>query len=825
MSAAPLPPDEEGRLRALRRSGLLDSAPDPSFDDFTRLAAFICDTPIALVSLVDADRQWFKSKVGLDVAETPRGDAFCAHAILERGVTMVPDSHADPRFADNPLVQHEPKIRFYAGAPLVTPEGYALGTLCVIDRKPRTLEKAQLEALQALARQVVTYVELRMRTGDLDRSTRELERTQLASRTASRAVQSLLNLQRAIFDGANHAIVACAPEGTILSFNKAAARMLGYEASEVVGSASLTLFHDPKEMVRRARELSEELGQPIEPGFETFSAKARRGVPDEREWSLVRKDGTSFPALSTVTALKDQAGQLTGFVELAQDITERKQVEQMKNEFVSIVSHELRTPLTSIRGALGLLEGGVLGDLSAEAKEMIAIARQNSDRLIRLINDILDLDKIEAGKMELVHTRLDAGELARAALEGIRAYADTASVELRASVPDKLALFGDRDRLLQVLTNLLSNAIKFSPAQGVVTLRAEAVGANLRFSIADSGPGIPEHQRNLLFRKFQQLDASDTRRKGGTGLGLAISKAIVEQHRGRIWIESVPGKGAVFFFELPRRALQQQTSPGALPAPNGPRVLVVEDDIDLQAVVLQTLASVGFRAEGAGSLAEARERLQLFRPDAVLLDLALPDGSGLDLLEEMRRDPRTAEVPVLVVSGTQRALAGPGGSEPGAPQLVDWVVKPFQETQLVTALRRALRREGAAQVLLVDDDERARELLGAHLATLGVTALHAPDVASAAAMLLARAPDLVLLGMPEAGAELLTALGNYQRETGRATPLLLYGDRELSAEDKRRSAPSSIKNLPKGAGTQEEFLRAVRDLVTQLEPATRRQGP
>ena len=818
MIAAALPQNEHARLEALRRTGLLDSPPDKAFEDFAKLAAFICKTPIALVSLVDEDRQWFKAKVGLGVPATARTDSFCAHAILEREVMTVPDALDDARFVDNPLVVGPPKIRFYAGAPLVTPEGHALGTLCVIDREPRKLEPAQIEALDALARQVVNYIELRMREGLLDRSTQELHKTQRESRTASRAVQSLLNLQRAIFDGASHAIIACAPDGTVLSFNRAAARMLGYDAAEVVGKITWVQFHDPAEVAARARELSAELHEPVAPGMDAFTAKARRNVPDEREWTWARQDGSRFPVLLAVTALREQTGALTGFVALAQDITERKQVEQIKNEFVSIVSHELRTPLTSIRGALGLLEGGVLGELPEQAREMITIARTNSDRLIRLINEILDLEKIEAGKIELAVSQVDAEELVRAALEGIAGFAAEASIELRAQVAERAALVGDRDRLLQVLTNLLSNAIKFSPPQGVVSVRVETRGANLRFSIADSGPGIPEHQRSLLFRKFQQLDSSDTRRKGGTGLGLAITKAIVEQHRGRIWVESEPGKGAVFLFEIPRRAAASHTSPAGLVAQVRRRVLVIEDDPDLRAVVLQTLVSAGFQAQAAASLAGARALLAQSKPDAILLDIGLPDGTGLELLEELRASPDTADIPVLVTSGKAIEETGLTSAQVTRPLVVDWLQKPFQQEALVGALRRALPGGKTPQVLVVDDDDVSRATLTGILAALGVETLQARDVPAAAVLLRDKSPDLVLFGMAEAGAELLPELARHQRETSRVTPLLLYAGRELTAGDRRRVTAALARSLPREGASPEEFLRAVRQVLAELQP-------
>lgn len=237
---------------------------------------------------------------------------------------------------------------------------------------------------------------------------------------------------------------------------------------------------------------------------------------------------------------------------IVRDISERKLGERRKDEFISIVSHELRTPLTSIRGALGLIEGGVLGAASAPIQELVCVARSNTDRLVRLINDMLDLDKMEAGRMELDVVALDATELVDSALAGVRGAADLAGVRLRHVTSGPVSVLGDRDRLLQVLTNLLSNAVRFSPPQATVTVTVEAsVPGWVRFVVQDSGPGVPHERAGHLFRKFNQISGEGARRGGGTGLGLAISKAIVEQHGGGIGVSAKDGPGAAFFFELP----------------------------------------------------------------------------------------------------------------------------------------------------------------------------------------------------------------------------------------------------------------------------------
>lgn len=315
MTPAPLPLDEAARLAALKRYEILDTTAEMDFDDLTALAAQICGTPIALVSLVDVGRQWFKSRVGLDASETPRALSFCAHAILDDAVMEVPDALEDKRFCDNPLVSGAPDIRFYAGAPLTTPDGHHVGTLCVIDRVPRILTPEQRVALERLGRQVVQQMNLRL---------------------ATRVAQEESIFQQAILSNAASAIIATTTEGIITHFNPTAEKMLGYRAEEMVGKLTPGVFHDGAEVVARAGELSRELGREIAPGFEVFVAKARAGESETREWTYVRKDGSRFPVLLSVSAIRDDAGRLTGFLGIARDITERKQSEAEIDRFFTL---------------------------------------------------------------------------------------------------------------------------------------------------------------------------------------------------------------------------------------------------------------------------------------------------------------------------------------------------------------------------------------------------------------------------------------------------------------------------------------------------------
>jgi PAS domain S-box-containing protein len=293
--------------------------------------------------------------------------------------------------------------------------------------------------------------------------------------------------------------------------------------------------------------------EPVRPAVVSRRMREQPGFTREAVHPALRKDGSEIWVESYIQRVMwggEEAVQITVL-----DVSERRQVERMKNEFVSTVSHELRTPLTSIKGALALLESGMVGHVSDRAKEIVGIAANNSDRLIRLINDILDIERIEAGRISLRAEKLDAVSLSRLAIDQAIGIAHTEGVSLvLAGSRVAASVRGDRDQLLQVFSNLISNAIKFAPQGGEVVLRVEPRGDVARFSVTDNGPGVPDEFRARIFERFTQADSSTSRRHGGTGLGLNICKLIVERHDGRIGFESEPDVETTFWFDIPRYA-------------------------------------------------------------------------------------------------------------------------------------------------------------------------------------------------------------------------------------------------------------------------------
>lgn len=331
---------------------------------------------------------------------------------------------------------------------------------------------------------------------------------------------------------------------------------------------------------------------------------------------------------------------------MEQTVTELRSVDRMKSEFVSVVSHELRTPLTSIRGSLGLLVGGAFGDLPANADVMLAIAVSNTDRLIRLINDILDLERIAAGLEVLDLAPSDVASLLDEAAEGIRGVAEAAGVELVVR-PVEGEVPVDRDRIVQCLTNLLGNAVKFSEAGGAVTLGAERRDGEVALSVSGGGRGIPADKLDDIFERFAQVDSSDARDKGGTGLGLAIVKGIIDQHGGRVEVASEPGVRTTFTLVLPAPVVPTVPVEPSDRA-DRPLVLVVEDDADLVQVLRTSLARHGIEVAVAAGAAEAVASAAAIGPDLLVLDVALSEGDGYGVVRQLRSDDRLRSIPTVV---------------------------------------------------------------------------------------------------------------------------------------------------------------------------------
>jgi PAS domain S-box-containing protein len=604
-------------------------------------------------------------------------------------------------------------------------------------------------------------------------------------------VQAQAERHRAVVDNAIDAIITLNPSGSIEAVNAAGERMFGYA---------------PGELERRSFDLL----VPVEGDdgeFLSRLAEAEVSGGAIREFVGRRKDGAEFPVEVAFGTMRLPTG--VHVIAAMRDVSERKRVERLKSEFVSTVSHELRTPLTSIAGSLGLIVGGAAGAIPERATRLVAIAQSNCQRLVRLINDILDIEKIESGSISFDMAPLDLCAVVEHAVDETRDYARPFDVSIRTAASTASFVRADADRMTQVVANLVSNAVKFSPTGGVVdvSVASEANGL-VRLTVTDQGPGVPEEFRGRIFTKLRQADSSDTRRKGGTGLGLAIAKEIVERHGGRLWFDCPPSGGARFHVDLPL-AGRRPASRSRLASP--PRLLVCDDDV-LAAEDMRTgLQAEGFRVEVVGSLQALRETLAHDTDfAALLLDLGLPDGDGVEFIQELQTRPATRNLPVVVVSGS--AGQGRVRAGPAAWQVVEWMDKPINLHSLHSAVLQLLdgRTELAADILHVDDDPDLTELVSSAVRESGHTRT-AYSLAEARRALRERRPDLVILdiGLPDgSGLELLPELS---QAGGEPIPVIVYSAQEVDRRVLPRVAVVHTKSKTSLAGLAKSVRRLTRE--------------
>lgn len=776
-----MPIDEVQRLEELCSLGVLDTSSEERFDRITRTAQAMFSVPIALISLIDHDRQWFKSRQGLSAEQTPRNISFCGHAILDDAAFVVENADIDPRFMDNPLVTMPPFVKFYAGVPLHGPKGNKLGTLCIIDNAARKIDHSEITALSDLAKwaeaELASAYSMRLAQAresqlfnilehtidaiftvdesDLIKSvnpaallmfgyqehellghnitmlmTESYHRTQAGFFQNHRRIKQkkLSNKDREMVgkrgDGSAFSIDVILSEMVVLIDEKPGYVVIVREISELkqaekklretsrllatvmnsttsfvhvrdlagrylyVNKEYETVFHCtnegiagksyaevlPLELARSVREseraiietgttrhtetivqredgphvylvirsplldengvvagtcgvglditqnklLEKEMSATLNAlriseerwafalegsgdsvyDCDIVSGKVQLATrwkqmlgcsnaeigDDVSEWSgrihpddlskvmeevqevmagrirsfdgeyrLRHKDGHYVWVLDRgMVVQRDDKGAPLRMVGTHTNITQRKQMDRIKTEFISTVSHELRTPLTSIRGSLGLLEAGVLGALPDKALEMIKVAHKNSQRLAILVNDILDMDKLLSGKMTMQSEQVHLCEVIAQAVEANTAYAANYHVRFFIDqAPDDSIVMGDANRLMQVMANLLSNAAKFSHAGDVVDIRQFKVGGFQRVEVEDRGVGIPAAFQPRLFEAFSQADSADTRRQGSTGLGLNISKKLIEQMGGEVGYSTAINCGTTFWFTVP----------------------------------------------------------------------------------------------------------------------------------------------------------------------------------------------------------------------------------------------------------------------------------
>lgn len=814
------PERERARLSTLQELDILDSGPDEAIDRLTRLASELLDTPFSLVSLIDADRQYLKSHHGTDIEETPRELSFCTHALAEDATLVIEDLQADARTADNALVTGPPHVRFYAGVPLRPVDGIAVGTLCVVDTKPRAFSEAERQRLTDLAAQAEALLHQYWLSRQFRRTARHMETMFSASPVAK------LRIDRA---------------GRIAGLNDAARTLLDDPDGELIGEAFAKLFPAPDEALledglRREQAIGRRDGTQI-PVYLAINAitddhgmvddyvvvltdlselreadrKRRRqqdllevlhrGITDypalmsgERLWeflldalrSLTRSDYALIgEVLSTDTtnalkihaitdlswsassrALMEQlrSGDMTltnpdsllgrvyahgetvattdlyghpqrgGFpaghprldnylgipiysgetligmfaiansaetlndalidwlqpftdtcallINLYRQMAEREQVmttlaeardqaeeaNQAKSRFMSAMSHELRTPLNAIIGFAQLLDKSQRQPLSDRQRRQVNQIEKSGEHLLNLINDVLDLARIESGRVALSIEPFRIAEVIDDACQTLDAAARQAEVSLRPPArDDAIWVRADYTRTKQVLLNLISNAIKYNVTAGRVDVTCYRESDTVTVGVADTGPGIPDDQREALFEPFNRLDA-DASGVEGTGIGLAITRELIERMAGRIAVESEVGVGTTFVVALP--ACAAADAPSHRPAPETAdrsvtdRMLYIEDNpvnLHLMEALLEDRDDCAMIAAPSAEIGLAMARTG--RPRVIVLDINLPGMDGDQAVQGIRTMPHLDDVPVVALSASdthQRTLEAAG---------------------------------------------------------------------------------------------------------------------------------------------------------------------
>ena len=497
------------------------------------------------------------------------------------------------------------------------------------------------------------------------------------------------------------------------------------------------------------------------------------------EESIFRADGTFFPAEYSLTPIRAQ-GRVSGSVLSFRDISQRYALDRMKDEFISTVSHELRTPLTSIRGALGLLSSGILSETNEKANNLLRIALTNSDRLVRLINDILDLERIQSGREPLGFRAVQLADVVKQAIEDMQPVADAAGVQL---IHDstKVEISADPDRLLQVVTNLLSNAVKFSPPNSPVSVMLRPGVTGVIISVIDHGRGIPADKLETIFGRFQQVDASDSRQKGGTGLGLAICRTIVMQHSGRIWAERNPVRGSTFRIFLPYHPAPAMVPGSALEPEIGHGTVVLADaNAESRPRIAAQLARHGYSVVQAATveqtLAAASHDAQ-----AILLDTSLDGMNGWEILPLLRRMDASSRTPVVLLS-----LEDPANPRQLPVGADGWVSKPLNEEALLTELARVLCGTGEkARILIVEDDRDLANIISEVFARDSIVVETAHSLKETVKACSTFQPHLMLLdiGLPD-GDGFNVADWLRQHKSLAQLPLVVYSGRDLSQEER-----------------------------------------
>ncbi len=818
-----------GRLAVLDSYGILDTPPERAFDDVALLLSQLLDAPIAAVNLIAETRQFFKAEIGLGTREMPLDDSICKFALLQQDLMVVPDTRLDRRFSCNPLVTGAPGLRFYAGELLKTADGVPLGTLCVLDTKPRPqgLSAHERFILETLAQQVMSQIELR-------KSVREQRELLAAQQSIQRELELERDQSQRLLHGMDEGFVFLDREFRVRQINAGGLKFETRAAAEIIGLShwdawpgsedmplarhyrhamqervpvnfdayytypdgrsywldvraypaddGLAVFYrdiserkqaedalraSQRHALETARQAENERlrldalleavpvgiivadaagaiiqvnaenrkiwgSHPFSPDVEAYGewkgwwadGSGRHGQPlQQHDWAMSRAlageaaprqiiEVQSFDAsrqrrivLNSGAPIRDETGAIIGAVVAQMDITDRvraeealRQADRRKDEFLAMLAHELRNPLAPITSAAAILSMRP-GDEPMVRRSSAIIARQ-ARHMTGLIDDLLDVSRVTQGKVELDNVTLDARDVIADAVEQVRPLIEKHAHRLVLRLPPAPAtVFGDRKRLVQVMTNLLSNAAKYTPDGGNIELLLEPGRDALVIRVSDDGIGMTPELTASAFELFSQGARGLDRSQGGLGIGLALVKSLLQLHGGQVAAHSAgPGKGSLFEITLPRPADASPDGAAAAqaqpqPQQGGLRIAIVDDNEDAAAMLAMYLESSGHQVSVSPSAQHALACLSGFRPDVCLLDIGLPGMNGFDLARTLRADPAMAGATLIAITGYAQEQDRQDAIAAGFDDLY---AKPVDLVFLSASLAQAARRRPVA---------------------------------------------------------------------------------------------------------------------------------
>lgn len=677
------------------------------------------------------------------------------------------------------------KMGFY---PVGTPQLF--GVLAFAFREEVTPE--QLTVIDFFAAQLGIVIDRVRQLDDLKRMTWEL-----GNRT--RALNKELQYKDSILNSTADGIVILGLEGDIRLFNKGAEEITGYEAREAIGRNCCEIF------CHRDKDFNQLCGSD---DCANCVIKTTMMPSRGRELFIQHKDGRFVPILLSAAPLYNDQGEVSEILQVFKDVTELRntltqleQANRSKTEFLATMSHELRTPLNAVLGFAELLETETFGPLNDRQKRYVANILTAGRHLLSLINDILDITRVEAGKLEWEYGPIDVAQVFGSAVNLLREKAVQNQLKLSLEVEPGFDRFtGDERKIKQILYNLINNAIKFTPAGGQVGVQVARDGENMLITVWDTGIGIPKDKRQAVFEPFYQVDNYLTRSQPGSGLGLALVKKMVELAGGRVWIEDEEGKSTVFKVLLPAsRPSPPPAKPGGglraagepAPAAEPPKesrypdqarkAVIIEDDAKCAELLEEYLKDMGYTASIVPTGEEGLDMVEKLKPDLVVLDILLPGMTGWEMLAALKSRPKLANIPVIVVSILEEREKGL------ALGAIDYLTKPVERGRLVSCVQKAVNREAGrrSKALVVDDDTKALELFNDYLVGLGVDVFLAPDPREGLRVAQQIRPDIIFLDLIMPGMDGFAFLEEKEKDPElKDIPVVVLTAKSLTPQEK-----------------------------------------